>query len=138
MKFLFAGASLISFSFLSETKRELLISYLLYLLVNCSIGYFLDPSGKKFWEVTCVFLIASQIFASFFFLKARRIKKSFADTLLSNNREGIHILLVVYLLVLGVLLTQLTTDSVARYLNWLMGLGIQIGFLTVLNYYLKK
>lgn len=109
-----------------------------YLLLNLSIGYFLSPSVKTFWEVTCVFLISNQIFASFFFLKARRIRKRLSDTLVSNNREGIHILLVVYFLVLGVLLTQLNPDSVALYSNWLMGLGIQIGFLTVLNYYFKK
>jgi hypothetical protein len=66
--------------------------------------------------------------------------KPLSYILFSNNREGIQILLVVYFLVLGVLLTQLNPGSAALslYSNWLMGLGIQIGFLTALNYYFQN
>lgn len=137
INFLFAGASLIYFSFFST---ELKISFFLYIIVNCSIGYFLAKSVMTFFLVSSVFLISNLIFASFFFLKARRSFKPLSYRLFSNKREGIQILLVVYFLVLGVLLTQLNPGSAALslYSNWLMGLGIQIGFLTALNDYFQN
>lgn len=93
-----------------------------------------------FCLVSFVFLISNLIFASLYFLKARRSNKPLSYILLSNKREGIHILIFVYLLVLGALLTQLNpgSGSVAPYSNWLIGLGIQIGFLTALNYLFKN
>lgn len=77
--------------------------------------------------------------ASFFFLKAQRSKKPLAEILIANKREGIQTLLVVYFLILGVLLTQLTgSPALSMYSNWLVGLGIQIGFLTALNYFFQN
>ena len=140
INFLFAASSLIFFSFLSETKTELIIASFLYIILNCSIGYFLAESVKKFLKVTSVFLISNLIFTSFFFLKALRSKKPLSYILFSNNREGIQIVLVVYFLVLGALLTQLNPGSAALslYSNWLMGLGIQIGFLNAFFYFFKN
>lgn len=136
INFLFAGASLI---YRNKNWTQNYI-YIFCLILNGSIGYFLAESVMTFCLVSFVFLISNLIFASLYFLKARRSNKPLSYILLSNKREGIHILIFVYLLVLGALLTQLNpgSGSVAPYSNWLIGLGIQIGFLTALNYLFKN
>ena len=139
MNFLFAAATLLFFSFFSNTIKKLKISILLYIIGNLSIGYFLAKSVMMFFQVSFAFLVSNSLFASFFFLKAARSKGALSEILIANKREGIQTLLVVYFLILGVLLTQLTgSPALSVYSNWLVGLGIQIGFLTALNYFFKK
>lgn len=138
--FLFADAALIFFTFFANRKQELIISFILYNLGNLAIGYNLSISLMTFFQISAVFLVTNGMFASVYFMKARRLNKPLFEILVANNREGIQSLLLVYILILEVLLTQLNPGSTANgmYSNWIVWLGMKIGFLTALNFLLKK
>lgn len=69
---------------------ELLMTFVIYIVLNFCIGYFLAPSIITFFLLSGIFLLFNGVFATFFLLKVQRSNKPFAERMLTNNREDIH------------------------------------------------